>query len=435
MLNGPNRVASALLCAAALLLAACGRPAAGGGARRGAEGAVPVLTAKVSQRDVPVDLEAIGNVEAYATITVQSQVTGTLNEVRFREGDFVKKGELLFTINPRPIESALEQTVANLARDTALLAQAEAAVARDIAQARYAQVQADCNAELSRKGIVSNDVADQVRAGAEAALATVNADKAAVASARAELVAQEAAVANAKVQLGYTSIRSPIHGRTGGLTVKAGNLVTANNTQLTTIQQVEPTYVTFAVPAVHLPTIKQHMATGSLSTVATPQDAQPTPVSGTLTFVDNAVDMTTDTIRLKATFTNADHRLWPGQFVRVRLRLAMLPHAVVVPTEAVQTGQDGQYVFIVKPDLTVETRPVTTGEHVNQVIVIATGLRPGETVVTEGQLRLEPGSKVQVREGRGGPGPGGARGGAGGARPAGAVQGGDTGGRRQRPTT
>jgi membrane fusion protein, multidrug efflux system len=392
--------------------AACSRqssasPRAGG---RGGDGGgpVPVVTAKVTQKNVPVDIAAIGNVEASTTITVQSQVTGTLTEVKFNEGDFVKKGQHLFTIDARPFEAAVSQAEANLSRDQALFAQAQATLNRDAANAEYTQVTAERNAALVEKGIVSKDISDQARAAADASRATVAADKAAVESAKAQLAAQQAAVDTAKVNLSYTIIRSPIDGRTGNLTVRAGNLVAANQTQVMTIQQMEPTYVTFAVPAVHLPTIKQHMAKEKLAVVAKPQDADPSTENGGLTFVDNAVDPTTDTIKLKATFTNTDHRLWPGQFVRVSLRLTTIPNAVVVPSMAVQTGQDGQYIFVVKPDQTVEQRPVTPGERVDQDIVIQKGVTPGETVVTEGQLRLEPGSKIQTRDpgapGQGGPG-------------------------------
>jgi multidrug efflux system membrane fusion protein len=391
-----------------LSASACSRQSAAGTRRGGEGGPVPVVTARVSQKDVPVDLAAIGNVEASTTITIQSQVTGTLTEVMFNEGDFVKKGQHLFTIDPRPFESAVTQAQANWDRDQALFTQAEAQLNRDAAQAEYAQVQSERNAELVSKGIVSKDVGDQARSAADAARATVAADKAAIESAKAQLVAALAAVSNAKVQLSYTKITSPIDGRTGNLTVRQGNLVTANQTQVITIQQLEPTYTTFSVPAVHLPTIKQHMAKDKLTAIAHPQDNDPTPATGHLTFVDNAVDPTTDTIKLKATFTNKDHRLWPGQFVRVNLRLTTLSNAIVVPSEAVQTGQEGQYVFVVKPDATVEQRAVTPGERVEQDIVIAKGLTPGETVVTEGQLRLEPGSKVQMREGAGAPGAGGA---------------------------
>jgi multidrug efflux system membrane fusion protein len=406
---------SGLACLGLALVSACSRQSAAS-TRRGGDGGgpVPVVTAKVSQKNVPVDIAAIGNVEASTTITIQSQVTGTLTEVLFNEGDFVKKGQHLFTIDSRPFEAALTQAQANLTRDQALLGQSEAQLNRDAAQAEYAQVTSERNAALVEKGIVSKDVADQARAAADAARATVAADKAAVESARAQLAAQQAAVETAKVQLTYTKIQSPINGRTGNLTVRQGNLVTANQTQVITIQQLEPTYTTFSVPAVHLPTIKQHMAKEKLGVVAKPQDADPSTESGALTFVDNAVDPTTDTIKLKATFTNTDHRLWPGQFVRVSLRLTTIPNAVVVPSVAVQTGQDGQYIFIVKADNTVEQRPVTPGERVDQDMVIQKGVTVGETVVTEGQLRLEPGSKIQTREG--GPAQGGAPGATGGRR-------------------
>src|SRR4029077_16234024 len=206
-------------------------------------------------------------------------------------------------------------------------------------------------------------------------------------------------------------IRSPIDGRTGNLSVKVGSLVTANNSELITVARVEPVYVTFSVPATHLPTIKRHLTADPLAVIAVPQDADAEPATGKLTFVDNAVDMTTDTIKLKATFANTDRRLWPGQFARVTLRLATLSHALVVPSQAVQTGQDGQYVFVVKPDSTVEQRAITPGQRVADDVVVQKGLQAGETVVTEGQLRLEPGSHVTTDLSPRGGGPGaGARG-------------------------
>jgi multidrug efflux system membrane fusion protein len=228
----------------------------------------------------------------------------------------------------------------------------------------------------------------------------VKADKASIESARAQIVSQQAAVNNAKVALTYTIISSPLDGRTGNLAVKEGNLVAANTTELMTIAQIQPVYVTFSVPAVHLPTIKQHMAGDRLAVNASPQDPAAKPATGRLTFVDNGVDPTTDTIKLKATFDNADRSLWPGQFSRVTLHLSTLSQAVVVPGQAVQTGQDGQYVFVVKADSSVEQRPITTGQRVNEDVVIDKGVRPGETIVTEGQLRLEPGTIVST--GRGG---------------------------------
>jgi len=366
----------------------------GGRGRGGDNGPAPVVTAKAAEKDVPVDLAAIGNVEAYATISIRSQVTGQLENIAFREGDFVKKGELLFTLDRRPFEAALAQAEANLTRDKALLAQSEAQLARDASNAEYMQLTAERQAQLVQRGIISRDQAEQSRAQADATAAVVKADRASIESARAQLVAQQAAVDAARVSLDYTSIKSPIDGRTGNLSVKVGSLVTANNTELITVARVEPVYVTFSVPATHLPTIKRHLTSDPLQVIAVPQDADATAATGKLTFVDNAVDMTTDTIKLKATFDNTDRRLWPGQFARVTLRLATLSHALVVPSQAVQTGQDGQYVFVVKPDSTVEQRTVTPGQRVADDIVVQKGLQAGETVVTEGQLRLEPGARV-----------------------------------------
>jgi len=384
----------------------------GGGGRgrggRGGGGDAPVVTTKVGERDVPIELAAIGNVEAFVSNSVRSQVTGTLIEVAFHEGDVVKQGQLLFQLDRRPFEAALAQAEANLTRDKALLAQAEAQLSRDASNAEYQQLTAERQAQLTQRGIISKDQAEQARAAADATAGTVKADKANIESARAQLVAQDAAVTNARVQLGYTTIVSPIDGQTGSLAIKVGGLVTANQTELMTIARVQPVYVTFTVPAIHLATIKRHKAEGALPVTAVPQDGDTQGATGTLAFVDNAVDMTTDTIKLKATFPNQDRRLWPGQFARVVLRLATLPHAVVVPQQAVQTGQDGQYVFVVKPDSTVEQRPVTPGQRVDQDLVIDKGLKPGEVVVTEGQLRLEQGTRVTTDTGAA-PGAGGGR--------------------------
>ncbi len=408
------------------LLAACSRtaaaPARGGRGGGGDSAGVPVVMAQVTQKDVPVDIEGIGNVEAYSSISVRAQVTGQLMEVLFHEGDSVKKGDHIFTIDPRPYEALLQQAQANLVRDQALLNQAEANLARDAANAEYSQLSAERIGQLAQRGILSKDQAQQTRAGADATAALVKADKAAIESARAQLVAQQAAVDNAKVALSYTIIRSPIDGRTGNLTVKAGNLVTANSSELMTIAQVQPVYVTFSVPATHLPAIKRHMAEGKLQVVATPQDADAQPATGDLTFYDNAVDATTDSIKLKGTFQNQDRRLWPGQFARVRLRLATIRNATIIPQQALQTGQDGQFVFVVKADQTVEQRPVKAAQRMNDDVVIEKGLNPGETIVTEGQLRLEQGTKVQKSDtngntdGRSGGRGRGGRGGQGGGR-------------------
>jgi multidrug efflux system membrane fusion protein len=365
-----------------------------------------VTVALASTRNVPVEVQVIGNVEAYSTISVKAQVAGQLTNAYFHEGDFVKKNDLLFTIDQRPLQAALNQAEATLAKDQASLGQFQANLARDSAQMRYTESQATRFAELFKNGIISKDQAEQVRANADAIAQAVQADKAAIESAKAAIGASTAAVENARVQLGFTTIRSPITGRTGNLTVKAGNVVTANNMELMTINEVEPIYVTFSVPEAQLTAIKKFMGQGKLQVRAQPQDDQAAVETGNLTFVDNAVDMTTGTIKLKGTFQNTDHKLWPGQFVRVTLRLTTQANAIVVPNQAVQTGQSGSFVYVVKEDRTVDSRNVTTGARVDQDMVIASGLEVGETVVTEGQLRLAPGSRIVVRDGRGGGGKG-----------------------------
>jgi len=377
--------------------------AAGGGGRRG-DGAVPVVVATVTQKDVPVNIDVIGNVEAYSTISVKAQVGGELTGVSFHEGDFVKKGDELFTIDARPYQAALGQANANLARDTASLGQAEANLARDSANEKYAQSQAARYQKLFEAGVVSSEQTDQMRSSADALAQTILADKAAIESAKAQIGASKAQIENAKVQLGYTAIRSPIDGRTGNLTVKQGNLVAANTVELVTIAQVEPIYVTFSVPEAQLASIKNYMAQGKLPVTATQQDDSSQKEVGFLSFIDNTVDPTTGTIKLKGTFQNTDRKLWPGQFVRVSLQLTTQPHAVIVPNQAVQTGQNGQFVYVVKTDKTVELRPVVTGARIDQDLVISRGLEPGETIVTEGHLRLAPGSKVQTPNDRPGPG-------------------------------
>jgi len=367
-------------------------------------GDVPVTVAMASEKDVPVEIQVIGNVEAYSTISVKAQVGGQLTNVSFHEGDYVKTGDLLFTIDQRPLEAALNLAIANLAKDEATLGQAQANLARDTAQNKYTEANATRYAELFQSGVVSKDQSEQLRASADASGQALAADKAAIASAQAAIGASKAAADNARVQLGYTSIRSPIDGRTGNLNVKQGNVVMANSQELMTINQIEPIYVTFSVPEAQLPAIKRYMAQQKLPVRAGPQDNPGDQETGVLTFIDNAVDMTTGTIKLKGTFANSDRKLWPGQFVRVTLRLTTQQNAIVVPNQAVQTGQNGSYVYVVKQDRTVEMRPVTTGARVEQDMVVDQGLQLGETVVTEGQLRLAPGSRVVVRDGRGGSG-------------------------------
>jgi membrane fusion protein, multidrug efflux system len=396
---------SAILTLALAALAGCGNSSAkaggpGGRGRPGEGGPVPVVVAMVSQRDVPINVDVIGNVEAYSTITVKAQVGGELTKVSFREGDSVRKGDLLFTIDARPFEAALSQAQANLARDTASLSQSEANLARDIANEKYAQDQAKRYRGLFDQGVVSREQTDQIGSSADALAQTVLADRAAIESAKAQIVASKAAVETATVQMSYTTIRSPIDGRTGNIAVKQGNIVAANTTDLMTITEVQPIYVTFSVPEAQLGDIKRYMGQSELPVHAAPQADMAAQESGVLTFIDNSVDATTGTIKLKGTFKNPVNRLWPGEYVRVTLGLTTRPHATVVPNQAVQTGQDGQFVYVVKQDRTVEMRPVVTSTRVDQELVIDRGLAPGETVVTEGQLRLTPGSHVQVQGNR-----------------------------------
>jgi membrane fusion protein, multidrug efflux system len=380
-----------------------------GGKKGFGGGDVPVTTAKVSQKTVPVEEQVIGNVEAYSTISVKAQVSGQLTEVHFKEGEFVKKNDLLFVIDPRPFQAALDQSIATVAKDEAVLGQAKATLARDEANLRYQKATADRYSALFQGGIISKDQSEQLAATADATSQAVAADRASIDSATADLASAHAAVDSARLQVGYTTIRSPIDGRTGNVSVKLGNVVAATNVELVTITQVEPIYVTFSVPEALLSEIRRYMEQRPLTVRAQIQDDASTEETGKLTFIDNSVDTTTGTIKLKGTFENRDHKLWPGQFVRVTLKLSERANAVVVPNEAIQTGQNGTFVYVVKPNRSVEVRPVVTSLRVNQDMVVDKGLASGEVVVTEGQLRLAPDSRVTVRgEGRG---PGGGRGG------------------------
>jgi multidrug efflux system membrane fusion protein len=422
-----------LLCLLTLALPACTNPTAatgddpqakkggkkGKGGRGGDGGPVPVVAAKVTERSVPIEVNAVGNVEAYSTINVVPQISGQLTQIYFREGDYVEKGQKLFSIDPSQLEAQVAQAEANLARDEALLSQSEANLAKDTAGEKYARDQAVRYGKLFAEGIVSKEQGDQLASTADSLAQGVKADKAAGDSMRAQMRADQAAIRNLKVQLAYTTISSPIDGRTGNLTVKPGNVVTANVTSLMSITQVQPIYATFSVPETHLSEIRRYMAQGRLSVEATPQDGSTDkPAQGMLTFVDNNVDSTTGTIKLKGTFPNTNRQLWPGEYINVVLRMAVRQNALVVPNQAVQTGQDGTYVYVVKDDRRVEMRPVTAGLRVDQDLVIDKGLEAGETVVTEGQLRLAPGSRVQIGgpngptgTGRGGSGQNGGRGG------------------------
>ena len=364
--------------------------------------AVPVTVASVTLETVPLQVSAIGRTEAYSTVSVTSQVEGLITRVNFTEGQYVKKGDLLFNIDGRPAQAGLAGTVANQSKAVSDQRQAEATLAKDQAQAKTAAVSAQRYEYLYKQGVVSKDQYDQVRTNAEALAAVAKADQAAVASARDSVKAAQAAVQASQVQVSYTEIRAPIDGRTGSLMIHQGNVAKANDTNpLVVINQVNPIYVTFSVPESQLPDIKRYMAAGPVQVAATiPNDSGP-PEQGALTFVDNAVDPATGTVKLKGTFENNQQRLWPGQFVNVSVTLATQPNAIVVPMTAVQTGQQGRYVFVVKDDQTVEMRSVQVQRTAGEKNIIASGLSPGETVVTDGQLRLRPGSKIKITDAAG----------------------------------
>jgi multidrug efflux system membrane fusion protein len=329
---------------------------------------VPVTVAKAEVKDVPIELTAIGSVDAYSSVSIKAQVNAVLDQVHIRQGQFVKRGDLLFDLDARPFEAALKQAQANLARDKA--------------QAELNNVQAKRYQELYKAGVAPKEQLDTMQANADAQQAAVRAD--------------EAAVESAQLQLDYCKIYAPIDGRTGALQVYPGNIVKQNDVPvLIVINQITPIYVDFAVPEQYLTVVDKFMAQGKLEVKATPY-GDTKPEIGYLTFVDNSVDNTTGTIKLKATFENSDHRLWPGQFSNVLLRLAQQEHAVVVPSQAVQTGQKGDFIYVVKSDSSVEQRPVKVARTVGQSSVISNGIEAGETVVTDGQLRLIPGIKVQI---------------------------------------
>lgn len=331
---------------------------------------VPVTVSKAVQKDVPIQLHAIGNVEAYSTVSIKSQVEGQLVAVYFKEGQDVRKGDLLFLIDPRPFEVSLRQAEANLTRDTV--------------QAENAEVDTQRYAELFKEELVSKQQYDKVRTNAEALKAVVKADN--------------ATLENAKLQLQYCYIRSAIDGRIGSILVNQGNMIKANDTIMAVINQISPIHVNFSVPEQELMRIKKHMSTGKLKTGVTIPDKEPYSATGELVFINNAVDIATGTIMLKAVFLNKDRVLWPGQFVDVRLTLGIQHDAVVIPSQAIQAGQEGQDVFVVKPDLTVELRPVVTGIRLEQESTVEKGIQPGEVVVTDGQLRLTPGAKVEIKK-------------------------------------
>jgi multidrug efflux system membrane fusion protein len=386
---------AALTLGAALLLAACSDNAAG--KPRAQTPPVPVTIGDVVEKTIPVQLTAVGNAQAFTSVGIKSQINGQLVEVRFTQGQDVKTGDLLFVIDPRPFEAALRQTEAALNQRQAEVRQAQATVERDTAQLANARVQESRYRELVAKELIAREQYDQLNTNLEAMRATVDADKAAVENARAALQAAQANVDNAKLQLGYTTIRAPIEGRTGNLLVQNGNILKANDDNpIVVINQIHPIYVSFAVPEQHLTEIKKYGSAGRLTVIARLPRQQETLATGELTFVNNTVDQTTATIQLKATFANENNVLWPGQFLDVSLVITSRT-GIVVPSQAIQPGQQGPYVFVVKPDQTVESRLVTPGVRLGAETIIEKGLKPAERVVVDGQLRLVPGARIEAR--------------------------------------
>ncbi len=331
---------------------------------------IPVSVGAVVSKNIPFQIISIGNVEAYNTISVKAMINGEIIAVHFKEGQYVNKGDLLYKIDPRPYEAALRQAQANLARDTAQAKKAR----EDVKRYKY----------LMQEELVPVKDYDQIIANDEALDATLKADAAFVETNR--------------LQLEYTSIRSPISGIAGNILVNTGNVVKANDVPLVTINQVNPIYVTFAVPEKTLSEIKKRMAAGKLQVQAVIPGQEKNPETGVLAFIDNAVDKTTGTIKLKGTFENKNRILWPGQFVSVTLYLYLQSDAVVVPSQAVQSGQMGQFVYVLKEDQTAEVRPVVIARTYENDSIVEAGLKPGEQVLTDGLLMVKPGAKVQIKE-------------------------------------
>ena len=357
---------------------------------------VPVSITKATSESVPFELRVVGTVEASSKVEVKSQVAGQLTQAHFAEGQNVSKGQLLFEIDSRPFQEALRQAEAALARDKAQLRQSEATLARESAQSRNADADASRYSELAKAGVISKAQHDQVRTSADVSREAVRAAQAGIESAKAAIESDMAAIERAKLDLSYAQIRSPLSGRTGNLLVHPGNLVKANDVALVVIHQIAPIYVQFSVADENLAIIRQRAGRAKLAVNVIPRDNPDRVARGYVSLVDNTVDTATGTIKLKATLDNKDGLLWPGQFVNVVLTLDTIQNATVVPSEAVQAGQNGNFVYVVKADQSVEPRIVEPGRTVGSKTILVSGVQPGETVVTDGHLRLFPGAKIRA---------------------------------------
>jgi multidrug efflux system membrane fusion protein len=389
-----------LFAAALLSISGCEKKPAMNAAAMMMADEVPVRTVAVQTSDVPLEVNAVGNVEAQSSVDVKSRVAGQMLRVYFQEGQEVKAGELLFEIDPEPLQRQIAQTQADLAKDAALEQQARANVARDEAQLKQSKSSAGRALELQKEGIFSKEQTEQLVATNAAAEASLDADKAAVASSVAAEKSDRARLGQTELQLGYTKIVAPITGRAGAIAVKPGNLVKDNDVALVTLLQITPIDVSFGVPEELLPEVQKYNSARPLEIEASSGGVTST---GKLVFIDNSVDATTGTIKLKARFENATHALWPGQFVDVKARLNVERDRVVVPSRTVQSGPQGKFVWVVDGS-SVAIRPVNVerifkSDKGGEISVISSGVKAGETVISEGQMRLMPGAKIKVLPG------------------------------------
>jgi membrane fusion protein, multidrug efflux system len=368
------------------------------------------VTAAVSQ-DVANYLDALGKIVARETVSIKPQVAGRITQIHFTDGANVTKGQLLFTIDPRPFEASLKQAQANLSRDAALKKQAEANLAREVAREKWGRAQVDRYSTLVEQGVVAKEQYEQLRAEYDSLRANSEAARAVVRSADETIKVDNAAIETAKVELSYCFIHSPIDGRAGQRLVDIGNVVnpggTTNNQSnnqenaLLIIERINPIYADFTISQNHLSAVQREMQQGSLRTEVRLPDAGGDAVTGQLTFVDNAVQDQTGQVTLRATLPNPDHRFWPGRFVNVRLVLSTTTGAVLVPVSAPQMSANGSYVYVVKADSTAEQRQVSLGQRQGDLIVVEKGVNAGEQIVTNGQLGVTPGGKVLVEQPRG----------------------------------
>jgi multidrug efflux system membrane fusion protein len=364
----------------------------------------PVTIAPAVAQDVSNYLDALGKIVARETVAIQPQVSGRITQIHFTDGANVRKGQRLFTIDPRPFEANLQQAQANLARDAALKKQAEANLAREVAREKWGRAQVDRYRTLVEQGVVAKEQYEQLRAEYDSLVANSEAARAVVRSADETIKVDNAAIETAKVQLSYCFIHAPIDGRAGQRLVDIGNVVNPgsgnsdSSNALLVIERLDPIYADFTISQNNLSAVQQEMRQGSLTAEVRLPDAVNDPVTGQLTFVDNAVQNETGQVTLRATLPNPDHRFWPGRFVNIRLVLSTIPGAVLVPASAPQMSANGSYVYVVKPDSTAEQRQVSLGQRQGDLIVVEKGVAAGEQIVTNGQLGVTPGGKVLVAQ-------------------------------------